>query len=613
MARELTGQAPGIDALSGATGWEAAAPSTRMVGSRGEKAAIIPVQGVLTQDGPAYYGTNYQTIADAAEKAAADPDVKRIVLAVDSPGGSVTGLPETAAVLAAVAKIKPMSAVVEGVAASAAYWLTSQASDITLTPSGEVGSVGVRMMHVDQSRALDDAGITVTELHSGDFKTEWSFGATGYVMAAGSIHPSGKPYTVELEATLAAVPDYVLTLRPERGHGVQDNGEPITASRNNALTSIAGKMRNTGMSVEAMELALLQTNADRCQPPLSDSEVRRIAANAAAWKPPTVDAVPTLGGVLAAVSGEPVEPVDWRTRYATKERFQNIQPPSFLIRDFLEDGSITALGAPVAQRKSIVVANVIHALLTGEPLFGHFEVLKLPERILYLCPEMGLVDVANRFKRLGLEKYVGDKLFIRTMDDPRLPLADLDEELPGSLLILDTLTRFVTGNQNDAGDMSKFADVNYAIKRRGATIMLLHHAIKGSGAQSMSLDSALRGSTELAAFVTCVWSTQLQDIDSPHTTPSNLKCVKQRGFASEPFQVSCDENFRMTMLGNMGEIKAQKQATSEAALAAILAESPDMGINKIQEALRAVGHRRGGKWVTAARASIRGMGVTLAG
>lgn len=154
------------------TQWEAAKPTTR--GNGPNKVAIIPIQGVLTNDGPSYYGTNYQTIADAAEKAAADPEVKSIILSVDSPGGEVTGLPETAAVLANAARQKPVHAIVEGAAASAAYWLTSQASDITLTPSGEVGSVGVRMMHVDMSKMLDNEGFKVTELHSGDFKTEWS-------------------------------------------------------------------------------------------------------------------------------------------------------------------------------------------------------------------------------------------------------------------------------------------------------------------------------------------------------------------------------------------------------------------------------------------------------
>jgi signal peptide peptidase SppA len=136
--------------------------------------AVIPIYGLLTNDGPAHYGSNYLAIAAAAEKAASNPSVERIVLAVDSPGGDVVGLPEAADVLASVAKIKPVSAIVEGTSASAAYWLTSQANDITLTPSGEVGSVGVRMMHVDMSKMLNDSGFKVTELYSGDFKTEWS-------------------------------------------------------------------------------------------------------------------------------------------------------------------------------------------------------------------------------------------------------------------------------------------------------------------------------------------------------------------------------------------------------------------------------------------------------
>jgi signal peptide peptidase SppA len=158
----------GMDAAT----FEATKPYT--LGSGELKTTIIPVQGVLTKDGPSYYGSSYDGITTALDAAGSDKNVKRIVLAVDSPGGEVNGLPETAAVLSQVAKVKPVSAIVEGTSASAAYWLTSQAHDITLTPSGEVGSVGVRMMHVDISKMLGDMGYKVTELYSGDFKTEWS-------------------------------------------------------------------------------------------------------------------------------------------------------------------------------------------------------------------------------------------------------------------------------------------------------------------------------------------------------------------------------------------------------------------------------------------------------
>ncbi len=179
VSREMAGSSAPVQTTGGdgktvlaGSSWEAPVPSTK--GAQGNKTAIIPIQGVLTSDGPRYYGSNYSDISAAVEKAVSDPDIARIILSVDSPGGEVTGLPETAAIIAKAAKMKPVTAMVEGAAASAAYWLASQAGDITVTPSGEVGSVGVRMMHVDMSGALEADGIKVTELHSGDYKTEWS-------------------------------------------------------------------------------------------------------------------------------------------------------------------------------------------------------------------------------------------------------------------------------------------------------------------------------------------------------------------------------------------------------------------------------------------------------
>jgi len=158
--------------LSEAMAAQPTAPTMRADGV--DKITIIPIQGVLTKDGPAWLGSNYETIGAMVERAATDPDVKRIVLSVDSPGGHVVGLPETGALIAQAAKQKPVSAIVTGTAASAAYWLTSQARDITLTPSGEVGSVGVRVAHMDFSKALEQEGVKVTELYAGQYKTEWS-------------------------------------------------------------------------------------------------------------------------------------------------------------------------------------------------------------------------------------------------------------------------------------------------------------------------------------------------------------------------------------------------------------------------------------------------------
>jgi hypothetical protein len=118
----------------------------------------------------------------------------------------------------------------------------------------------------------------------------------GYVMAAGSIHPdSGEAYELMTDAPVTPLPDVVRSLKTEH-KSVEDDGQPITENRNIRLTSIAGKLRNAGLSAAALEVALLQVNADRCVPPLEEEEVKRIATNAAKWELPEPEPVAILGG-----------------------------------------------------------------------------------------------------------------------------------------------------------------------------------------------------------------------------------------------------------------------------------------------------------------------------
>ena len=97
-----------------------------------------------------------------------------------------------------------------------------------------------------------------------------------------------------------------------------------------------------------------------------------------------------MGTAAAAAQAKPEPVKDWRTRYLTFERVRDAKPVEFLIEGFLALDSITALAAPVGQRKSLIALNVAHALCTGEPLFDYFKVVKRPSRVVYLCPEMGL-------------------------------------------------------------------------------------------------------------------------------------------------------------------------------------------------------------------------------
>ncbi len=135
-------------------------------------AGQVGIVGVLGQGGDWFVDSDYSDIRASVRRALADASVRTIDLIIDSPGGSVLGLPETADAIHAANKIKPVRAFVTGIAASAAYWLASQASTITLTPSGEVGSVGVLDLHTDISKALENAGVKLTAVTAGEHKVE---------------------------------------------------------------------------------------------------------------------------------------------------------------------------------------------------------------------------------------------------------------------------------------------------------------------------------------------------------------------------------------------------------------------------------------------------------
>lgn len=100
------------------------------------------------------------------------PDVKTVILEIDSPGGSVYGVHELAKQIRALRAEKKVVGIANSLAASAAYWIGSACSEFWVTPGGEVGSIGVWQMHMDVSKALEVEGVTVTLVSAGEHKVE---------------------------------------------------------------------------------------------------------------------------------------------------------------------------------------------------------------------------------------------------------------------------------------------------------------------------------------------------------------------------------------------------------------------------------------------------------
>lgn len=137
--------------------------------------AIISVDGVMAKKMNLFSqisgGTSTQLIAKNINSAIEDEAVHSIVLAIDSPGGSVDGTQILADAIYAAREQKPIVAWASGCMCSAAYWAGSAASKIYIADvTTNVGSIGVVTSHTDISRAEEARGVKTTEITAGKYK-----------------------------------------------------------------------------------------------------------------------------------------------------------------------------------------------------------------------------------------------------------------------------------------------------------------------------------------------------------------------------------------------------------------------------------------------------------
>ena len=196
--------------------------SARKVYQVADGVAVVPVMGTLVQRhglDPESGMTGYDGLRVKIREAADDADVRGILLDIDSPGGEVAGVADLADEIAAVNAVKPVWAALNETAASAAYWLAAAAERITVPRTGQAGSIGVLLMHVDMSRAAEAGGLTVTLIHAGAHKVD------------------GNPYAplpddvrADLQAEIDAVYD-LFTAAVARGRGLDQSAVMATEAR----------------------------------------------------------------------------------------------------------------------------------------------------------------------------------------------------------------------------------------------------------------------------------------------------------------------------------------------------------------------------------------------
>ncbi len=138
--------------------------------------AVLNVSGILVEHQhwlEEYgYARSYDTLSGDLMRAVNDAAVQAIILYIDSPGGDVAGCFELCAEIIAARSTKPVFAVVDSMACSAAYAIAASADIIIMPPSGMIGSIGVVATHFDVSEMLKKDGVAVTHLFAGDRKVD---------------------------------------------------------------------------------------------------------------------------------------------------------------------------------------------------------------------------------------------------------------------------------------------------------------------------------------------------------------------------------------------------------------------------------------------------------
>lgn len=179
--------------------------------------AVVPISGTLVNRSSWISAASglrsYGAIEEQVLEAATNPEVRGILLDVDSPGGEAGGLFDLVDVLYEAREMKPLWAVANEDAFSAAYGIASAAEQLYVTRTGGVGSVGVIAVHLDHSQADAADGLKYTVFRAGQYKAE---------------HNSYEPLTEHAQGSLQAELDRLHTLFAE------------------------GVARNRGLSLEAV-------------------------------------------------------------------------------------------------------------------------------------------------------------------------------------------------------------------------------------------------------------------------------------------------------------------------------------------------------------------------
>lgn len=205
--------------------FEAAAAQQKQQARDVKSIAVLPILGTIVQRGNIFTEASGTASADALSRQLdsimANDQVGTILADIDSPGGTVYGVPELADKIQHLrGQGKSLVASVNAEAGSAAYWLASAFEEIVITPSGSAGSIGCYAVHTDESGFNEKLGVKRTYIAYGKHKVEGNPDSPLTDEAAAAIQERVDRYGREFEEMVAKNRGVSLaTVRADFGQG----------------------------------------------------------------------------------------------------------------------------------------------------------------------------------------------------------------------------------------------------------------------------------------------------------------------------------------------------------------------------------------------------------
>ena len=414
-------------------------------------------------------------------------------------------------------------------------------------------------------------------------------GVGGYVVSPPSIHLSGHPYRwIDADLEPAPTPqwlvDFVLSVRAEQAS--RDFGSPFAeGTRNSSLHDLGSEYRRKyGFGKEELFGLLMAHNIHRCIPPLDSEEVGRIAGNVASYGTDVaVDADEWAADIakMKAEKAPPEIPEGGDLALSLEQLFADppTPPPALLYgptgKPIMYAGTGIIVAGPPNVGKTWIMMDLLLAVATGGKWLGTYQAEQ--GTVLFVDEEGHPYGDYERFKMLldGRDYLPPDGIPLRLAMGTGIRLDSevgvtrlrrMVERYAPRLVVLDSLVRFNSGDENDARSMANFFAITKQIMQAyGTAFCFTHHVRKPSLMDSDDVGNIIRGTSEIRAWPDGIWVATAGE-DSQQALLHN---IKQRWGKREDnvmqVRIQIDDDDETARLGIEGVVEPGDRHRSPAA------------------------------------------------